>query len=743
MSIYDVARHHLSEAKRLRQELMKHAHTLLTQRALRTSVRRGPGQSGEVWVTWQSPARTDQTLTSLTNGFAQSIKGALDQAVIATAQHVCAALGTIDSELHDMPLAASADAFDSLVASGYLPGLRPDQVRILRQLQPFVSDTDDDAFIAKHIRTLADLLELNPQEGSPVALWAHSADPTVRTVTGVDVPVNYIALDQALTNEIRVAMFELPARTSIDACRANPSIGLELILTTGPRPTDPEDNLASRTAALTVIADHLIAGLERSVSTPSMLQRIGSLEAFVPPERSRGWLPIYFDDPAERDRAIVAIAQSDIGFATVRREGGPLTILRARGDELVGRQVAQASVPDPALELGPAVERASLRAAADWGLPDMVFNPRVISKGSGIREVGDGTIVSGRRGLAVQVKARDSETGDPARERSWLTKKAKQAARQAKGTIRTSLAVPGLTLRNLRGRDVQLDGRRVQWLPLVILDHPDPPDLDPIEAPEVDGVVLVLRSDWEYIWDHLRSVAAVVDYFHRVAADPPVELGGEAARYHELAEADERADPTVPAAWLTGLGGTPANGPVLPPEPASAADGPGHAVFRTILDDIAKTAFTRDENDRLEVLALIDRYSVTHRADLGRTLLRRLDHCAVTPADQTRLQHHVAFMDEGRLHLVFSVMSMLTGYHHNMYETWLLTRRQQFLTASGAMGPIWPWTVSVILTPRPEGDRLWDTTMIATNGPPAFTPAELSNNERIFPVGEGNDAVVR
>jgi len=30
-----------------------------------------------------------------------------------------------------------------------------------------------------------------------------------------------------------------------------------------------------------------------------------------------------------------------------------------------------------------------------WGLPDFVFRPRVVSKGSGRRELGDATIITG------------------------------------------------------------------------------------------------------------------------------------------------------------------------------------------------------------------------------------------------------------------------------------------------------------------------------------------------------------
>lgn len=184
------------------------------------------------------------------------------------------------------------------------------------------------------------------------------------------------------------------------------------------------------------------------------------------------------------------------------------------------------------------------------------------------------------------------------------------------------------------------------------------------------------------------------------------------------------------------------SGPRLPQEPVDTSDVVGHDVFHRILEDIAATDFTGDEQTRVEVLTLIDQVAVTHRAELGRTLLRRIDHCALAPADALLAQHRVVFIDHGRLHLAFSVYSQLTGHHRQLYETWLLLRRQGFLQLSGADGPDYPWSVGVLLTPRPDGQRLWDTTVFATNSGPAYDEDEFTRLEQLFAESKGRDPVI-
>lgn len=245
----------------------------------------------------------------------------------------------------------------------------------------------------------------------------------------------------------------------------------------------------------------------------------------------------------------------------------------------------------------------------------------------------------------MQVKSREGQPKGDVGEARWLIKKALEGARQASGTVRTLGRGPA-DLVNGRGRSITCHGDQLTWIGVVILDHPTPPeDIDP---PTFDFGVLVvamLRRDWDFLFDHLRSVSAVVDYLHRIVDEPPVPFGEEPARYFELAHADEHA-PTQPAApWIEQVGAQQTARPILPKAPASAADAGSHAIFRVVLEDIAESAFTGEEEHRLEMLAKLDRFSVGDRAELGRLLMQHLDAARTVDADTTSWRHRLVVQD--------------------------------------------------------------------------------------------------
>jgi hypothetical protein len=76
--------------------------------------------------------------------------------------------------------------------------------------------------------------------------------------------------------------------------------------------------------------------------------------------------------------------------------------------------------------------------------------PQQAALASGTRELGDGLLVVGELGVVVQVKSRESPTGDADKERRWLEKKATGAIRQGDGIIRKLKECPR-RLTNLRG----------------------------------------------------------------------------------------------------------------------------------------------------------------------------------------------------------------------------------------------------------------------------------------------------
>jgi hypothetical protein len=200
-------------------------------------------------------------------------------------------------------------------------------------------------------------------------------------------------------------------------------------------------------------------------------------------------------------------------------------MLVQRPDGVYGRIVPLPEQLNQDAERGPAAEDASRSSASRWGLPDFVFEPETVQRGNATREVGDGTIVCGDRGLAVQVKARTNPTDQPDRERAWIRKKAGEGARQAAGSVRT-VQRAAIAHTNARGRSITVDGNSIEWVGVVIIDHDDPPsDLSVYSDVVRISYVVILRREWDFLFDQLRSTAAVVDYLHRIVGHhiPPGE----------------------------------------------------------------------------------------------------------------------------------------------------------------------------------------------------------------------------
>ncbi|WP_328333051.1 hypothetical protein OHA70_15565 [Kribbella sp. NBC_00382] len=684
----------------------------------------------EIWCAYRPTALQSRTIDEAAGALLAEVKSAMDAAVLAAAI-ANVGLGTLVVDKHSMPLCFDASEFDELPYEGWLMGLRPDQVNVVRDVQPFAKDQ----YLGVHMRQFALALRRAQSGGRLISVWAGRADPRPNLPEGYTLTA--VTLDEpgTLEDPKRLATLKVSPRLPDVMFTGNPNIYFDPILNVAPWPVDSDDNLDRRTDALLTIVRTFIEILEDSLNTDESIRKLEALDASMPSEPTEVWVPVRFDDPSQEQESRQAIQDSDRGQAIYSTDDGLLTYLALRDGRIVGREIPDAEALPPGEEYGTQVERATRAVAGRWGLPDFVLRPKVVPKGSGRREIGDGTIVSGFRGIALQVKARSSATPDtPERARSWLLKNAGVGLRQARGTIRSTFRAGDVTLDNLRGRPVRLDGKRVEWVAVVVLDHPNPPR-EVVPPKDADGPsVVMLRRDWEFLWNQLRSASAVVDYIHRVSGeDDPAELGSETNRYFDLANKDLHVLPSRLPDWMNDGGADPVNVPLLPTDPTSASDELGFRVFQRILEDIAGTDFTGDETDRVQILSHIDRVAVATRAELGRLLLRRLITCGNAPPGTLRVEHRLLYVDQGELHLSFTCMGTLTGYYQEMFRSWLLHRRQRFLAKSNALGPMWPWSVGVLLTPRPSTNgRLWDTTMIATNGPPEFDNAEYRRLDAIY-----------
>ncbi len=377
------------------------------------------------------------------------------------------------------------------------------------------------------------------------------------------------------------------------------------------------------------------------------------------------------------------------------------------------RPIMPASLLPHDLDHGGAAEDATRNAAAFWGLPDFVFRSAVRARSRGNRELGDAILVAGDRGASVQVKARQALSEKDARERSWLDKKVREGLSQATGTIRSLTSAPTTTLVNERGREVAISTAGKTWLKVVVLDHPGISEYVP-----AGGAVVLLRRDWEFLFQQVKSTYAVLEYIQRVSSMPPVLLGEEPVRYYQLAAADAAAPQGQGDPRLTALGSNPTSVPLLPQKPAGHGEDRYHVVVRIVLEDIAITGSV-DETARLDVLAAIDSLPVAYRAELGEDILRWMGEVAAVP-DPGHTWRFRNIPWPGRPYLLFGAATRFSEPIQAMFGDYVSLRHQQQIELMPERAEM--LSVGVLLTPRHDGYRPWDTTTAATRGDQGFDP---------------------
>lgn len=382
---------------------------------------------------------------------------------------------------------------------------------------------------------------------------------------------------------------------------------------------------------------------------------------------------------------------------------------------------------------GYAAEDATRNAAAYWGLPDFVYRSGRQSRGSAVREIGDALVVVGPMAAAIQVKAREALTSSETKERSWLDKQIRQAASQARGTIKSVTSVDELTLINERGTPIAIKGPEKTWLAVVVLDHPGVAGYVPSE----DAVVL-LRRDWEFLFEQLKSTYAVLEYLRRVAGEDRVPLGEEPIRYYRLAAADAATSPSAPDPRIAHIGRAWA-APLLPQAPAGHGDR-YHSLVRAVLEDVATARLPDDVTveNMVEVLAAIDAVPIAHRAELGRLWLSWLEEVAKTPEGEVSWRSR-NLIGGGRPYLIFVAAPRHNAVVQSAFGAYVRLRHQQhleFLPERNAL-----LTVGILLTPRADQYGPWDTTVMATRGDQGFTDEERRSLEDFW--GKMGESVVR
>jgi hypothetical protein len=392
----------------------------------------------------------------------------------------------------------------------------------------------------------------------------------------------------------------------------------------------------------------------------------------------------------------------------------------------VYRRTITAARPLREGDVGAGAEKATRTSAAIWGLPDFVFRSVVTATGSGVRERGDALLVVGGLGAVVQVKARAVEPHDDAAERRWLNKVIAKAAKQAAGTVRSVRRGP-CTLTNERGRDLLLDGPEIDWQPVVVVDHPSPPGG---YVPDAGEALVLLRRDWDFLFEQLKSTDQVLRYVKRVRDGEPIALGREPVRYYEFAEADEAAPPNDLDPRYLRSGSTRLSNPLLPYAPAGYESDDEHVPLRVLMEDVVRSSLPEGvpEEERVQVLAAIDATPVAYRRELGADLLGWLEECSSVTEEGAWLWKSRNLRIPGRPALLFSVTTRFTDLTMRAFASLVMLRHQEWRELVSEAHPL---TVGVLITPSRQG-RLWDTTMIAVREDIDFSGEERRVSEDLW-----------
>lgn len=727
----------LDAAHQLRSDIATHWNELDIDSALRCWIELDERGTGELGVSVEWPTQAD-ALQQSGRDFIAAVQNSLNAAIQATERLTSGITPTPDRPIQ-FPLCSTPSEFTELHRSGAFDGLRPDHLQLLALFQPYAIEAETPTRIStlrSAMGLLKNVVALVP-DAEVFGIWAHSAQPTVL----VDPPHKIVELAAEPPTLVQtptpIARFRVEPTEGARGLNGRPGVALDIAFALPPWPGNPDkDTVGRRCASLLKVAAEIVRGFERSVGLREPLNRpdpdldvdVDKLTTEHDNDPGR-WAPV---DHSNYPDLEPQLAQSELGLAVYRDDDDNMVMLVHTETGVFGRTIPHARVLEPAVIRGTAAENATLAAAAQWGLPDFVLPPKKIAKGTASRELGDGTVIFGDRALAIQVKSRDVPTdANPARELNWIAKNAAKGARQAAGTVRTLTATPK-TLHNARGRSIHVDAAVFAWVGVVIIDHDQPPEhISPVSSTPSLAVVALLRREWEFLFDQLRSITAVGAYIHRVKGDE-VAPGEHVPHYFELANADLEATRNADTNKHYPALAQHFSYPLLPREPASSLDTAGAALYRQMLEDVATSSWDRPELDRLNVLHMLDQHPVLERAAIGRRLLDQLRIAQDALNGETRFEPRRYWLGDNHLHLAFGVLNHLSGHHQAVFRGWTMLRHHEWISGLPADAVDACRTVAVLLTPRHDGLRPWDTTMYVLFGEIDVDEEELEAYRRIF-----------
>ena len=139
--------------------------------------------------------------------------------------------------------------------------------------------------------------------------------------------------------------------------------------------------------------------------------------------------------------------------------------------------------------------------------------------------------------------------------------------------------------------------------------------------------------------------------------------------------------------------------------------------------------------ERLRMLAAIDSVPLQYRDPFGRQLLDWLTEVSTVDGGIKFLSRRIV-AGRGYPHLGFMAMSRLGDDTIALFEAWAVLRHYDVAQAEGLSDRL--RTVAVMLTPRRDSMRLWDTTTISLRGDLGIGQDELDRNRALFRQGNLN-----
>lgn len=214
------------------------------------------------------------------------------------------------------------------------------------------------------------------------------------------------------------------------------------------------------------------------------------------------------------------------------------------------------SIPDP---YGLDVERRRREITAYHGVPDFVFRPVDVPKGTAKREVGDFLLWVGDVVAIVSHKSREPaaaqrETQD--RRRRWLDSAISDAFDQIGGVARNlQSAAPGeIVLESERGVSVPWDPARVvAYVGAVVVDGPEPDrDYAPPVMDDPVPTIAMFAADWDRLNRLLPSTMTMIRYVaNRYDLIPRCPMGAELDVFALIIEHEHTGEPIeIPASGL-------------------------------------------------------------------------------------------------------------------------------------------------------------------------------------------------